>query len=137
MFKVRGLNDVVSEIRKLKDAQMVVEEQLKTIADAIMKSAVARAPRDKGDLIASAYVNAVEGGWVVGFSAKYAPYQEFGTGPYTEVPTGFEDFAMEFFVSGKGHVPAQPFLLPAFFEERDKAVVTLEEAIRKHFNLTA
>lgn len=135
MFKVRGLNEVLKEIRQLRQADKVVEDELQNIANAILQGALQKVPVDKGDLKASAYVNKIDNGWVVGFSAKYAPYQEFGTGPYVEVPTGFEDFAMEFYVNGKGHVQAQPFLLPAFFEERDKAVVTLEEAIRKHFNL--
>lgn len=137
MFNVRGLNDVIKEISELRDTQQVVEKELQVIANAILQGALTRIPTDNGNLKASAYVTAIEGGWTVGFSASYAPYQEFGTGPYVEVPIGFEDFAMEFYVNGKGHTPAQPFLLPAFFEERDKAVVTLEEAIRKHFNLAA
>lgn len=137
MFKVRGLSAVTREIRNLANAENIVRDELKVIADDILRDALQRVPVDKGDLKASAYVSQQGKDWVVGFSAKYAPYQEFGTGQYTEVPIGFEDFAMEFFVSGKGHVHAQPFLLPAFFEERDKAVERLENEIRKHFNLVA
>lgn len=137
MFKVRGLNQVIRELKDLQKIEDVVAQELKGIADDILNKALQRVPVDKGDLKASAYVNADGKGWVVGFSARYAPYQEFGTGRYTEVPLGFEDFAMEFFVSGKGHVHAQPFLMPAFFEERDTAVDRLEQEIRKHFNLVA
>lgn len=135
MFKIRGLNDVIKELRALRNAEQLVQEELQKIADAIMQGAVSRVHVLSGHLKSTAYVNAVEGGYAVGFSASYAAYEEFGTGPYTEVPNGLDEFAMEFFVSGKGHSPAHPYLLPAFFEERDKAIVTLEEAIRKHFNL--
>lgn len=137
MFKVRGLNNVIKELRNLANADKVVQSELQNIADEIMRKAVANVHVRSGHLKSTAYVNKVDNGWVVGFSASYAAYEEFGTGPYTEVPTGLDDFAMQFFVSGNGHQPAHPYLLPAFFEERDKAIVTLEEAIRKHFNLAA
>lgn len=137
MFKVRGLNNVIKELRALRNAEQLVQDELQKIADAIMQGAVSRVHVLSGYLKSTAYVAQVEGGYAVGFSASYAAYEEFGTGPYTEVPNGLDEFAMEFFVSGKGHSPAHPYLLPAFFEERDKAIVTLEEAIRKHFNLAA
>lgn len=137
MFKVNGLNGVLKEIRSLANADKVVQDELQNIADEILRKAVANVHVRSGHLKSTAYVNKVENGWTVGFSASYAAYEEFGTGPYTEVPTGLDEFAMQFFVSGNGHQPAHPYLLPAFFEERDKAAVTLEEAIRKHFNLAA
>lgn len=136
MFKVRGLNSVLKEVNNLRNTDKVVQDELQTIADEIMRKAVSRVHVRSGHLKSTAYVNKVDNGWVVGFSASYAAYEEFGTGPYTEVPQGMDEFAMQFFVNGKGHSPAHPYLLPAFFEERDKAVVTLEEAIRKHFNLS-
>jgi len=135
MFKVRGLNSVLKEVNNLRNTDKVVQDELQTIADEIMRKAVSRVHVRSGHLKSTAYVNKVDNGWVVGFSASYAAYEEFGTGPYTEVPQGMDEFAMQFFVNGKGHSPAHPYLLPAFFEERDKAVVTLEEAIRRHFNL--
>lgn len=135
MLKVRGLDNVIKDIARLKDAEKYIIDELKNIADDILKRALQLVPVDKGDLKSSAYVEKREAGWAVGFSAKYAPYQEFGTGQYVEVPVGFEDFAMEFFVSGKGHVHAQPFLLPAFFEERDKAAERLTDELKKHFDL--
>lgn len=137
MFKVKGLNDVIKELRELRNAEKLVQDELQKIADAIMQGAVSRVHVLSGHLKSTAYVNKVDGGWAVGFSASYAAYEEFGTGIYTEVPQGMDEFAMEFFVNGKGHSPAHPYLLPAFFQERDKAIVTLEAAIRNHFKLAA
>lgn len=56
-----------------------------------------------------------------------AAYIEFGTGTEVQVPPGLEKYAMSFFVSGKGHLPARPFLFPAFFAE----IATLTENLKK------
>ena len=53
----------------------------------------------------------------VGYRTKYAAYVEFGTGAFVDIPAGLEDYAMQFFVNGKGRIPAKAFLFPAFFRE--------------------
>ena len=57
---------------------------------------------------------------------KYAPYVEFGTGGNVSIPPGFESFAQQFFVSGKGRNRAQPFLIPAFIFESQQLLKRLE-----------
>jgi hypothetical protein len=67
--------------------------------------------------------------WVEAF---YAPFQEFGTGVYVDVPPGFEAFALQF--KGKGirqvNIIAKHFLWDAFtwevprFFERIQAIVS-------------
>lgn len=47
----------------------------------------------------------------------YAPFIEFGTGPYaaayvTTLPADVQAYAMSFYVSGLGHMPAAPFMFP-------------------------
>lgn len=68
--------------------------------------------------------------WV---QAPYAPYQEFGTGDYVDVPPGFEDFAMKFKGRGirKVNILAKHFLwnawsweAPRFFE-RIRAILSV------------
>ena len=59
--------------------------------------------------------------WLAGGSgnaAPYAPYVEFGTGSGVVVPEGFNAFAMQFYVNGKGTMRAQPYLIPAFIKYR-------------------
>ena len=63
----------------------------------------------------------------------YAAYVEFGTGPYaaTYLPSiepEWRAIARQFFVNGKGRMPAQPYLHPAFAKnliELDKKLTSL------------
>lgn len=41
-------------------------------------------------------------------------YVEFGTGVFVDVPTGWEETAMAFYVNGKGYLQPYPYLIPAF-----------------------
>lgn len=130
-FKIKGLNELKKELTKMeRSVPLEVERGIKSIADAILTDAVSRVPADKGLLRASAFVEKIEGGYTVGFSAKYAPYQEFGTGNLVEVPTGYETYAMEFYVDGSGKTRPQPFLFPAFLSRRDKITDDLEVKLR-------
>lgn len=134
-MKLTGYNTLVKELKDLQPKiDKAIKEELLKIANDILSDALARVPVAKGILRASAGVEASNGGFTVSvyFSAKHAPYVEFGTGPLTEVPAGYEDYAFEFFVSGEGHSRPQPYLFPAFFAHRDSIVTRLETAIRKY-----
>lgn len=84
-------------------------------------------PVDLGGLrqsITTELFNDQIGGRVVCMENTIPPigaYVEFGTGEYAakSVPPGLEDYAMQFYVNGKGHMPAHPFLFPAFFAEQE------------------
>lgn len=131
-FKVNGLKQLQRELTKMQtDIPKQVESELKVIADEILADALTRVPVDSTMLKVSAFVEKIEGGYTVGFGARHAAYQEFGTGALVEVPVGYEDFAMEFFVTGLGKTPAQPFLFPAFLAKRDKIVDELEVGLRE------
>lgn len=61
----------------------------------------------------------------------YAPYVEFGTGLYAKEylsskPDELKRYAMEFFVNGKGRLPAKPYLFPAAEVERPKLLARLK-----------
>lgn len=132
-IKVKGFATVKRLFRELEnELPNEVEKELKKVADAILADAVNRVPVDKGLLKASAFVEKTENGWTIGFSAKYAPYQEFGSGSLTEVPTGYESYAMEFYVDGSGRTPAQPFLFPAFLKQRDSIVDKLAQGLNDY-----
>ena len=62
----------------------------------------------------------------------YAPYVEFGTGLYakeylSDKPSDLKRYAMEFFVNGKGRMPARPFLFPASEAERPQLLKRLKD----------
>lgn len=131
--KVTGLDKVIQELRQLgEDTNRILQEELKKICDGILADALARVPVDTGDLKASSYVNKTENGWAIGFTAKYAPYVEFGTGSFVQVPQGEEEFAMQFFVNGEGHGRPRPFLFPAFLSKRESIVTDLEKRLNDY-----
>lgn len=69
-----------------------------------------------------------------GFTVKYSPYVEFGTGGLVDVPQGLEDYATQF--KGEGlkqvNLPARPYLFNSAFEETKE----LTERLKKDFNGT-
>lgn len=53
--------------------------------------------------------------WVVGVNElPMGAYVEFGTGVFVDVPTGWEETAMQFYVNGQGYLHPYPYLIPAF-----------------------
>jgi len=129
--KVNGLDKVIKQLRRLKeDTDKLLMEELKKICDDVLADAVQRAP---SEIKASGYVTKVDGGWAVGFSLRIAPYYEFGTGDFVEVPQGQEEFAMEFFVNGLGTTRPQPYLFPAFFAKWYGIIEELERRLNDYF----
>ena len=93
----------------------------------IEKAAVISVPVDKGFLKSSIQAKKIDRlNYEVVAPIKYAPYVEFGTGSNVNIPAGFESFAQQFFVSGKGRNRAQPFLIPAFLFESEQLLKRLE-----------
>lgn len=74
----------------------LAERETKKVGEKILNKARADAPVDTGRLKNSGFIEGARGQWVIGFSAPYAHFVEFGT--------------------SKMH--AQPFLTPAiaFFD---------------------
>ena len=75
----------------------------------------------------------------VGTDLFYAPFEEYGTGGRVFVVNNGSGYtftaedkqgARQFYVSGKGHNFAHPFLLPAYFEHRNKIVEQIKKAIK-------
>lgn len=67
-------------------------------------------------------------------AAGYGAYVEFGTGVFAEsyvpsLPPEVQEFAITFFVNGKGHVPARPFLFPAIESNRVKLIDNLKRQL--------
>lgn len=65
--------------------------------------------------------------------SDYAAYLEFGTGQFaasyvSTLPKELQEYAMTFFVNGKGRLPARPHLVPAF----ERAVKELKEHLKAY-----
>lgn len=53
--------------------------------------------------------------WAVGVNElPMGAYVEFGTGVFVDVPQGWEETAMAFYVNGQGWLEPYPYLIPAF-----------------------
>lgn len=133
-LKVNGLDKVILEITKLETSiPKEIDTELKKIADGILADAVSRVHVLSGDLKRSAFIDKIEGGYTIGFSISYAPYEEFGTGGLVNAPSDYVAYAMEFKVpdgrirNGEAH----PYLFPAFLAKRDKIVDELALGIEK------
>lgn len=66
-------------------------------------------------------------------NAPYAPFLEFGTGGLVDVPSGWQDVAIEFKGEGKRQInlPARPHLIPAFYKAKDYLKKKIVEDVKR------
>jgi HK97 gp10 family phage protein len=121
-MKIRGITSVTARFKRLsKQAELQTKSSVVRNTDQIYAEAVANVPVLDGYLRGSGNTSYQDGqltGIVAfgGNAAPYAPYVEFGTGSGVVIPQGFNAFAMQFYVNGKGTMKAQPYLIPAFIK---------------------
>ena len=126
-FRIEGLDALIKRMGKLapeiaKEVAMEVNASALAIQSKARRS-VASNSTDKGRLVGSIQLKEINKGdkvvYTVGSRLKYAPYVEFGTGGTVNVPSGYEDFAIQF--KGKGirkiNLRPRPYLIPAFESE--------------------
>ena len=123
-FSIQGLQSVLSKISEIPaKAVKVVDLELKAFAQETVNDAKVLCPADLGYLRNSIQFETTPLNAFINVNAFYAAYVEFGTGTNVFV-TDFaftpeqKAYAAEFFVSGKGHMRAQPFLFPAYEKNR-------------------
>lgn len=126
--------ELQKQLRRLEaQSKSAINKGLQETARLILNDALSRVPVDKGLLKGSMGVenNSEEMTATVYAAALYSAYQEFGAGPFTEVPKGFEDYAREFYVDGSGRTRPQPFMFPALFANQEKLVPLIEAELVK------
>lgn len=134
-FEILGLTQVLGKFEQI-ERQLVREtgEALQETVLEVAYDAKRDAPVDLGTLRQSINTeySATKMEGTVYANAKHAPYIEFGTGGLVEVPTGFEEMAMEFKGAGKRRVnlPARPFLIPAAHKGMNNLETKLLRLIR-------
>jgi HK97 gp10 family phage protein len=123
-MKIRGTSQVLNRLKRVSSqATLQTKSAVVRNTDQIYAQALSNVPVLDGYLRGSgntSYLNNQLTGTVAfgGQAAPYAPYVEFGTGSGVNVPQGFSDYAMQFYVNGKGTMKAQPFLIPAYLKYR-------------------
>lgn len=132
MAKIKGMGSITKMLKELrKNAEDAKQKGILKTAKLIEADAKAHVPKKQGILEGSIAIEQKPDVTYVFAGARYAPYQEFGTGPLTEAPKGYEAYAAEFKITGEGNTPAKPFLFPAFFKYQDTVVPHIEEELNK------
>ena len=141
MISVQGMNVLLRKIAKANgEVQAKVKRANQITSLNIERGAKQNAPTNKkigaGGRLRSAIVADHSGKEAnVEVKVKYAQYLEFGTGAFAAEYLSTKDkdlreYAMTFYETGKGRIPAQPFLFPAAEAERPKHIERMRKALQ-------
>ena len=149
-FRIDGLDELTEQLRALTETlNSRLERAGQKIAQRIERDAKEEVPVDKGELRASirSAVDAVGRGLVevrVGSSQEYAAAQEFGADPFFPPVSALRDWARRVLGDESAAFPvaksisetgldAQPFLRPAFEENIQFMLNTVNDAVTEAF----
>lgn len=135
--KIEGIDALMERLDDVADVSEVRTAVGKACA-IVEASAIQKAPKDTGALRRSIQSKVYHGGGeitgVIFTPLEYAPYVEFGTGIHSEkggrsdVPWTYKDDDGTYY-STYGQHP-QPFLRPAFKENRQKILKIIKEGMK-------
>lgn len=79
----------------------------------------------------------IDDSYEVNTTGVISVYLEFGTGNFAKTllgnyPQDWKDMAMLFFINGKGRMPSQPYLYPAYLSEKVQIEQKIKEEIERH-----
>lgn len=99
----------------------VVGAEIEAFGWDVVNDAKRNTPVDLGGLRNSISHDYLNSRTTITVAANYAAYVEFGTGTFAatyvpSLPPAIQAYAMTFFKTGKGRLPAKPFLFPAYFK---------------------
>lgn len=140
-INIKGLRETLQKIEaysvKIADD---IDNELSTAVKNVRDQARVRAPKGKSGLLAAS-INAdtsVRFRKSVGSPLYHAPFVEFGTGSQVfKNKIGFvftpemRVFAMEFYITGLGRMPASPYLFPSYEGEKPKLLNRIKEVLFK------
>jgi HK97 gp10 family phage protein len=123
-MNVFGIDKLITELKDYsKKINNGLNNSVKEAALNVETRAKMDCPVDMGTLRASINSRPIKdnegNGWEVFTPLEYAPYVEFGTGTRVSIPTGYEEYAMQF--KGQKEIAgmnAQPYLIPNFEMEK-------------------
>lgn len=135
-IKLEGLKSLQDAIdRKISDLTEAVDREIGASMYEINAEQKRRAPVDMGLLRSSLNVVKVAPlNWQIvsaGPGSLVAPYLEFGTGVYIEIPNGLEEEARLFYVNGKGHTHAQPYFFSPFLTSKNDIIQRIIDILKK------
>jgi HK97 gp10 family phage protein len=122
-----GLDNVLKKFGKLPDRVVTLTKAaVSRNTDQIYAESMSQVPKNLNKLAGSGQKNVTDLTGTVSYGGggvDYAPYVEFGTGPFAKsylagMNKEIKTYAMTFFVNGQGRMEAQPFLIPAYLKYR-------------------
>ena len=134
-MNVFGIDKLITELKNYSEKiNNDINNRVKEAALNVESRAKMDCPVDMGTLRASINTRPIkddEGyGWEVFTPLEYAPYVEFGTGTRVSIPTGYEEYAMQF--KGQKSIAgmnAQPYLIPNFEMEKMALIENMKKII--------
>lgn len=131
-LSIKGNQAVIKGIRAYEKRSIErTKEELKGWADKTEADAKRDVPVDTGELQSSIHSTPEKEGLVqtVGTNVEYSPYVEFGTGTEVDVPSGLEDYAIQFKGAGikEVNLPARPYL----FNNARRNFIEMVERLRR------
>lgn len=133
--QISGLNKVIERFKQLpKEVEDKLQLRLNEFAINTANDAKELCPVNEGNLRLKIHPDLKRLQVSVVVAADYAAYVEFGTGIFAEKylagkPPEIQKYARQFFINGKGRLPAHPFLIPAF----EKNIIELEKKLKEDF----
>jgi hypothetical protein len=138
-IELRGVNSVLSKLDQTQ--REIIEEldaELDATAEEVATAAKSDVPKDMGPLAMSISVNrdTVLTKSIVA-TKGYAPFIEFGTGPFAAEylatqPEELQRYAQQFYINGKGRLPAHPFIWPNLMAAKGRLKTRIENVMKRY-----
>ena len=135
-MNVFGIDKLITELKNYSEkVNNDINNSVKAAALNVETKAKMDCPVDMGILRSSINTRPIkddEGyGYEVFTPLEYAPYVEFGTGTRVSIPTGYEEYAEQFWSRNTewAGMNAQPYLIPNFEMEKANLMANLKKIV--------
>ena len=134
-MNVFGIDKLIGELKNYSEKVYTnIDNAMQESARNVQRQAIMDAPSDMSTLRRSIQVKPIKeetwSGYEIFSLLPYAPYVEFGTGTRVTIPTGYEEYAMQF--KGQKEIVgmnAQPYLIPNFEMEKANLMANLKKIV--------
>jgi len=134
-INVFGIDKLIGELKNYSEKVYTgIDNAMQESARNVQRQAIMDAPSDMSTLRRSIQVKPIKeetwSGYEIFSLLPYAPYVEFGTGTRVSIPTGYEEYAMQF--KGQKDIAgmnAQPYLIPNFEMEKANLMANLKKIV--------
>lgn len=141
-IKISGLESTFSKLNdNVKEIQLEIDAEMGAAVEMMATTAKQILPADYGVLRASINAKKISDfNYMLSANKDYAPYIEFGTGPYAasylaSKEQEWQDLAKQYYVNGRGNTPATPYFYPAVKQQTEKLLARIKAILNKNEGL--